>query len=344
MAVFLSKMIAGNGNMTVIVDSKVYSITRDHLNYNKLVEAYKNNDADEFVKYADIVEAIKSYVGSGGKVSVVNDEVYYNGKVLHSNLTRRMLDMLRQGFSIEPMIKFLENLMLNPSNRAVEELWDFLEQKGLSISEDGGFLAYKTVLPSYLDKYSRTIYNAPGTVVEVPRNSVDDERAHECSHGLHVGGLAYSGPGGWYNSPTDKVLIVKVMPQDVVSVPKDHNAQKLRCCKYVVVDEFKSELKRAVHSGYTVNDENYDVDDYNDSDYCEDECDETFTLDPWQLRVDDCIEFEYEKEGTSSTRYAEVTEINTVDGYIITNLLTPELDAGEIRRFNFDKMSEIVLM
>ena len=62
------------------------------------------------------------------------------------------------------------------------------------------------------------------------------------------------------------------------------------------------------------------------------------------MKFSDCIEFEYEKEGTSSTRYAEVTEINTVDGYIITNLLTPELDAGEIRRFNFDKMSEIVLM
>jgi hypothetical protein len=139
----------------------------------------------------------------------------------------------------------LENLMSNPSARAISELYDFLEHRALPITEDGYFLAYKSVRSDFKDKYSGTIDNSVGKTVEFPRNKVDDDRAHECSYGLHVGALAYSGPGGWYNSASDKVVIVKVNPKDAVSVPQDHNAQKLRVCKYEVVSLYSGGMEDA---------------------------------------------------------------------------------------------------
>ena len=153
------------------------------------------------------------------------------------------------------MLKFFENLLQNPSSRAVSELPDFMENKNLPLTEDGHFLAYKSVRSDWYSKANGNltllsgkadnaghIYNAVGEVIECVRNEVDDERGNTCSHGLHVGGLQYSGPGGWYNSSSDKVVIVKVNPKDVVSVPQDHNAQKVRVAKYEVIGVYERPL------------------------------------------------------------------------------------------------------
>ena len=45
----------------------------------------------------------------------------------------------------------------------------------------------------------------------------------------------------------NKLMICKVNPRDVVSVPNDCRCQKLRCCKYEVVSEFEDLLKSVVH-------------------------------------------------------------------------------------------------
>lgn len=40
----------------------------------------------------------------------------------------------------------------------------------------------------------------------------------------------------------DRIVIVEVDPADVVSVPTDCSCQKVRTCRYTVVDEFRGEL------------------------------------------------------------------------------------------------------
>ena len=153
---------------------------------------------------------------------------------------------MRDGFPFQPMIKFLGNILENPSNRAVQELYSFLEHKNLPITEDGCFLAYKAVDKNYMDKYSGTIDNSVGQSVTMQRRKVDDNCNNGCSDGLHVGALDYV--ESYRNEGNeDKVVIVKVNPQDVVSVPTDSECQKVRCCSYEVVADYTGPLKEQVH-------------------------------------------------------------------------------------------------
>jgi hypothetical protein len=44
------------------------------------------------------------------------------------------------------------------------------------------------------------------------------------------------------------MVVVKINPKDVVSVPSDYNCQKLRCCAYTVVSEVEAEIYAAATS------------------------------------------------------------------------------------------------
>ena len=99
---------------------------------------------------------------------------------------------------------------------------------------------------NYMDKYSGTFDNSVGQSVTMQRRKVDDNCNHGCSDGLHVGALDYV--EGYRNEGNeDKVVIVKVNPQDVVSVPTDSECQKVRCCSYEVVADYTGPLKEQVH-------------------------------------------------------------------------------------------------
>jgi hypothetical protein len=126
----------------------------------------------------------------------------------------------------------MENLMLNPSKRAVTELYGFLEKNSLPITPDGHFLAYKKVRFDYKDCHSGTMDNSVGTVVEMERNAVDDDKDRTCSTGLHFCSQGYLNHFGG-----ERIVIVKINPRDVVSIPSDYNDSKGRACRYEVVDE-----------------------------------------------------------------------------------------------------------
>jgi hypothetical protein len=144
--------------------------------------------------------------------------------------------MYQDGFPIEPMVNFMENLMLNPSKRAVTELYGFLEKGNLPITPDGHFLAYKKVKQDYTDCYTGTMDNSVGQVVEMERNSVDDDQNRTCSTGLHFCSREYLNHFGG-----ERVMILKINPRDVVSIPNDYNDTKGRACRYEVIDEIDKE-------------------------------------------------------------------------------------------------------
>jgi hypothetical protein len=126
----------------------------------------------------------------------------------------------------------MENLLENPSKRSVDELYGFLEKNNLPITPDGHFLAYKKVRNDYKDVYSGTMDNSPGQVVTMPRNKVDDDKDRTCSVGLHFCSEGYLNHFGG-----ERVVIVKVNPRDVVSIPSDYNNTKGRACQYEVIGE-----------------------------------------------------------------------------------------------------------
>lgn len=132
----------------------------------------------------------------------------------------------------------------------------------MAISQDGHFLAYKAVRSDYMDKYRGTFDNHVGNVCQMTRSKVDDDRSRGCSNGLHAGALNYVAGYGSVES-NDKIVIVKINPKDVVSVPSDCNYEKLRTCRYEVVGEYQGELLKPL---YNASLENGVYDEYDDED------------------------------------------------------------------------------
>ena len=225
-------ILQGN-NVTVVIGNKPHTISRTHITYQKVVDAIKQGD---WQKVQDLVEPKKVVLNYGkGNVSVQGDQLFWKGKPMNNGLATRMITMLQDEFPIEPLVNFMENLMTNPSKRAVDELYGFLEKNSLPITPDGHFLAYKKVRNDYLDIHSGTMSNAPGMVVEMERNEVDDNKDRTCSSGLHFCSQSYLPNFG--NSYDNRVVIVKINPRDVVSIPSDYNNAKGRACRYEVIGE-----------------------------------------------------------------------------------------------------------
>lgn len=195
---------------------------------------------------------IKNKIESTSNITIDNVKIYFNGKELNNAVTEAILNYVANGLKIDSIVKFLERLMQNPSKNSIDQLWRFIEHHSLPLTADGKLLAYKVVRNDYYDKHSGKILNSIGSVIQMPRNEIDDDPNKHCSAGLHVGGLAYSGPNGWYSSDKDICLIVEVDPKDVVCVPHDHNSTKIRVCEYKVVKKYCDVLKTTVY------DENYE--------------------------------------------------------------------------------------
>lgn len=329
--------------MIVLLDNNVYNVQSDHPNFDVLREAYQTGAVNTFKDNFDIASSVQTYVEDGAKVEspikIVNGKVFYDGQEVNNAVVEAIQRMLKEGFDIKPMVKFLENLMKCPSYNSVQEMWKFIEQAGLTITDDGCFLAHKAVRQDYRDKYTGTIDNTPGQKPpRMARCTVDDNPSNHCSKGYHVGALGYAGPGGWYHSEGDKVLICKVNPADVVSVPNDHSCQKLRCCYYEPVGEFKCEFKRSVYSG--------EVGD----DYAEEASIKRFRVERvynQKLMPDNFYIADYtDKVGKTSRRYflVEQTYRDLLDGLrYIVELVEPEEHSGDYRTFLADRLQNVVL-
>lgn len=254
-------LIANDGNVTAIVSGQTYNFGKTHPNYNKLITHLKNNNVEHFEAAYDIISHVNSYCE--GYVNCDHGSLNWNGITMPDMFTGTIIDMVRQGFPFEPMLNFLDNMSQNPSDHAIVELFDFMENKHMPITMDGCFLAYKAVGPNFMDLYSGSFDNSVGSVCEIPRNKVDNNRSNGCGKGLHVGAIDYAKSYGGIDLDDDsgsddggnQLVICKVNPRDVVSVPTDAKFQKLRTCRYEVVAKFDSIFDKVVH--LTDNDKEY---------------------------------------------------------------------------------------
>lgn len=220
--------------------------------YPKAIKIFELPSEEQEAALVELVRPQAKLVEKGFIITPTS--VSYQGEVLPSALVTKVLSIVRDGLPIDHFEKFWENLRENPSAQSVAELVDFLSYKELPITEDGCFLAYKGVLNNYYSATGNTettvikgivdeqgrIYNGIGEEIEVLRRDVDDNRANECSFGLHIGSLDYG------STFSQRTILVKINPKDVVSVPKDYNFQKCRVCKYTVVGDFVEEIKTSV--------------------------------------------------------------------------------------------------
>lgn len=228
--------ISSNNHTNIFIGGQYFAIDDSHRYYNEVIEELnKDTDADpEKIKwYLDQGRVVETF--SEGNIKVVNGSVLYRGKHISNYCLDKALEFAANNLPYKPLLRFFDRLMENPSMNSVEQLYKFLENKGIPITPDGFFLAHKVVRPDYKDKHSGTVDNSIGAKPFMLRNMVDDNKNNHCSRGFHVGALDYIYS---YGSVGDKIMVVKVDPADCVSVPTDHSFQKLRVYRYEVVAEY----------------------------------------------------------------------------------------------------------
>jgi hypothetical protein len=264
---------------TIVEDDVEYRVlaTRKSISLTRLVNSAVDNSvvidrsADNFDEVFDLIvssgmaqdalekayclcspkKMVEGFTKGKFKVDVVKGSIMYTPDVgvpfeVSGKLSKRIIDTIKNDGveGAEALFNFLDKLMLNPSNRSVNELYGFLTHNDIEIASNGNFYAWKVVRDTYFDVHSNTMDNSVGNEVRVARNQVNENSDVTCSYGLHVCAKSYI---KHFSSNGNRVVKVEVHPQDVVAVPKDYGDSKMRCAGYVVLedvtDAFLSEIR-----------------------------------------------------------------------------------------------------
>lgn len=261
--------------ITVFVRGDVFTVNNAHPNYREVKQAVldENEDAD-FANLCDLNAAANAaFQRIGERVSVRNGKVYLDGDAVDNVLTRQVASFLRDGVNdFRPLVAFFEKVQANPNAHSRDQLYTWLNDRDFTITEDGDFLAYKGLRedgtsihagPAIVDGVPQdgNIPNAVGSVIEMPRSNVQHDPSRGCSTGLHAGTYEYASGFG-------RLLVkVRINPRDVVSVPTDCNGQKLRTCRYEVVEVVQERNDPALYGYSRRPDDDWAWDDESDDDW-----------------------------------------------------------------------------
>lgn len=293
MTVFYQITSSPSGATIMVYGDVTATVASTSSTYPDLVEYLTSTPPDE-VDTATVQSLVSPKGVVNNYIKRVSDRVSFSGNVLlfdgdplDDALSSAIIRLSKEDSGGDPtkLVKFLENLMNNPSEHSRKQLYSWLEARNFTITQDGHFLAYKglnsdfTSINSgpgivnsveYLDEH---LDNSPGNIVEIARSYVNTSSFVGCATGLHAGTYEYA--SAFSNGA---LVLVKINPRDVVSVPTDCEAQKLRVCRYEVIESISAEVLDAYwgedeDDDYALTDEYLDsvlMDEYDDEDYKED--------------------------------------------------------------------------
>ena len=262
MSIYYSLVSGPDGAVLTVSGDVQASITSDAESYADAV-AYLSSarpedlDADTVRALVDPRSSVESYITRvSDRVSFRGSELLFDGDPVNTSLASTIIRLASEDESGDPtkLIKFLENLMNNPSEHSREQLYDWIAPRNITITQDGHFLAYKGLRGDFTSinagpgivnnvEYTGSTHldNSPGNVVEFSRSKVVANSSIGCAVGLHAGTHEYA--SGFAQG---KLVLVKINPRDVVSVPTDCDAQKLRVCRYEVLEEVQEKVDRVL--------------------------------------------------------------------------------------------------
>src|SRR5690554_5789260 len=222
------------------------TIFGSHPNFSRIIDALHEGDLERAIELSDpLLEVNQSLTY---RIEIRLGRLYFDGVEMDSRLSRRIISDVRNGIDCQNWVNFLEKLMENPDPRAILMSYDFIEENSLPITQDGEILAYKSVRDNYYDHHSGSVYYGLGEAVEMPREEVCDDPEQTCAPGLHVCSIGYLKDHLFGGDGKSLVVLMKIHPRDLVSIPSDYKGSKVRCCRLKVVGEFKvstgKELKK----------------------------------------------------------------------------------------------------
>jgi hypothetical protein len=232
------------------------------------VRAYLVADhGQDFATVKSMVDVVRVTVKAAvaEAVSVVDgndddaDDAYRvtHGDPVAETVLSTALRLARETADMAPLGAFLRRLERNPSQASRSQLFGWLKAGGFTLTTDGLIVGYKSVrndgFSAVAGREAVTVLHQDGTretitgnvpypvgaAVWMDRGLVDSDRHSACSVGLHVGTYSYA------SNFSQQMLVVLVDPADVVSVPADHNAEKMRVCRLSVA---------ALHDGEQISD------------------------------------------------------------------------------------------
>lgn len=249
----------GEGSsVSVFIGRDCLLATREHPNFLQIVARLEagEDDPDTVRALFDVgVRLIQKFSRLSERVTVATGKLFFDGDEMNNELAQAILRFNAEGNEdFNPLVNFLEKIEQNPNPHSRDHLFRWLKNKSFGICPDGDFIAYKGVHQNDNSSNSGTaivngetvkgqIPNKADTIIEMPRSQVMFDPAQGCSTGLHAGNWGYASSfvsGG-------KVLRVKINPRDVVSVPVDSSEQKLRVCRYKVMNVVKAQDKELLY-------------------------------------------------------------------------------------------------
>jgi len=263
----------GTSNITVFARGRVELAHSSHPNFERIVLGVLDDDESVLELFDVSLTVATRFDNLSERVSVANGRVYFDGVEVDNALTSQILRFLDE--DVEdwyPLVNFFENVQQNPQEYSREQLFSWLDKRDFTITPGGMIVGYKGVKKNddgtftsistgtaIVDGESKTgaIPNEIGSEVTMPRDQVAFDPSTGCSTGLHVGTYEYA------NGFADGALLeVHVNPRDVVSVPEDSSFQKMRVCRYRVVNVIDAPHTLSVVSDwYDDSEDVYDTED-----------------------------------------------------------------------------------
>lgn len=217
-------------------DGSLASWKTDHCDFKKVENYCKTQDWISIEVLYNKVKAIlvNESLIANGQIIVIDEggnETFFSLSNTDDPLLEMITLLQKKGVldnNIEPVKPFLINMLENPYINATNEIYEYCKNMDFEITEDGCFLAYKAVNDNLTSVHDGITQHAIGEYTEV--DIFDTNREQHCSTGLHFCARSYL-----KSYQGSKIIVVKVNPKDVVSIPTDYNFTKGRCKKYMTV-------------------------------------------------------------------------------------------------------------
>lgn len=237
-------VVLNDSLIIVNTNNETFTYYRDNENFDAIKEivldVVKTSvcTQDQFLQLKALSSLKEKLINWGaGYVTVVNSQIYYKNELIDDVLSKFILYLVKNNDQdLQYWCNFLDTIQNCSSSHVYDRLFLFISKNDLAISKDGrSIYAWKVIGSNYKDKYTNTIDNSIGQYVSMPRNKVTIDNNISCSSGLHVASFDYL--RSCYAATGDRLVIVKVNIEDIVSIPNDYEGSKIRVSAYSVVEE-----------------------------------------------------------------------------------------------------------